>query len=92
MNEKPLLSTQERNILMRGLYMVLMAFAAQLAGTLLFIVAVIQFATALLAGAPNAHLLAFGRSLAQYEKQLVLFLTFASEEVPFPFSAWPGSD
>ena len=92
MNQNPVTTTNERNILIRGLYMLVMAFAFQVSGTVLCFVSVIQFAIALLTGAPNARLLSFGSKLAAYVKQLVNFLTFASEEPPFPFSAWPEKE
>ncbi|HJW57748.1 MAG TPA: DUF4389 domain-containing protein [Burkholderiaceae bacterium] len=92
MNQHSTDTTNERNILVRGLLMLLMAIAYQLSGTLLFFVAIIQFAMALLSGVPNARLLAFGRSLGRYINQLVNFFTFASEEVPFPFSEWPSEE
>lgn len=72
--------------------MVLMAFAYHLSGTLLFIVAVLQFAVTLLSKTPNARLLSFGRSLGRYIQQIVYFLTFASEEIPFPFNDWPSGE
>jgi hypothetical protein len=92
MSQHPTDTANERNILVRGLFMLLMAIAYQLSGTLLFFVAVIQFAMAFLSGAPNARLLSFGRSLGRYMNQLVTFLAFASEEVPFPFSEWPSGE
>lgn len=90
MNQHPVVTTSERSLLVRVLFMVLMAFAYQLSGTLLFCVALIQLVLSLLNGAPNARLLAFGRSLGLYMRQLVNFLTFVSEDVPFPFSDWPS--
>lgn len=76
----------------RGLYMLLMALAYQLSGTVICCVTVIQFVVALLSGTPNVNLIVFGRSLGTYLKQIVDFLTFASEVVPFPFSPWPCGD
>ncbi len=85
-------TASKRTILVRGLFMLLMAIAFELSGTVLFFVAVIQFAITLLNEAPNARLLSFGRNLGIYIKQLASFLTFASEEVPFPFNDWPSAD
>lgn len=82
----------ERNILLRGLYMLLMALAWQVCGTILLVVAIIQFAVALLTGTPNARLATFGRSLARYTRQVVDFLTFATEDIPFPFNDWPAGE
>jgi hypothetical protein len=92
MNASPDTPERKRNIWIRGLFMVLMAFAYHLSGTLLFIVAILQFAMTLLNNAPNARLLSFGRSLGRYIQQIVYFLTFSSEDIPFPFNDWPSGD
>lgn len=77
------------NIWLRALFMVLFGMLYSLAGTVLFVVAVLQFIFVLMGSAPNARLLAFGRSLGSYVQQLVNFQTFNTEEKPFPFSDWP---
>jgi nucleoside recognition membrane protein YjiH len=92
MNENPYPATRPQNIWMRGLFMLLMSIAYQLTGTLVCFVAVVQFIMVLLTGTPNVYLLAFGRSLARYLHQVVDFLTFAAEAMPFPFSEWPSDD
>lgn len=92
MSQDPILTTNKRNIWVRGVLMVLMALLYQLTGTLLFIVAIMQFAFALISGAPNARLLAFGRSLGRYAQQIVNFLSFVSELLPFPFNDWPSGN
>lgn len=81
-----------RNILVRGLYMLLMCIAYQISGTLIFVVSVVQFAIALLTGSPNEQLGAFGAGLGRYLQQVVSFLTFASERLPFPFDSWPSGE
>jgi hypothetical protein len=82
----------KRNIWIRGLYMLLMALAYQIAGTLMFIVTIFQFLATLINDTPNTRLLLFGRNLGRYFQQIVYFLTFASEVVPFPFNDWPSDD
>lgn len=91
MTEHSIESPAPRNIWLRGLLMVLLALAYQLASTLLFFVALIQFVLALLSDAPNTRLMAFGRGLGRYQGQIANFVSFASEELPFPFSDWPAS-
>lgn len=81
-----------RNIWLRGLFMLLMALAYQLSGTLLFFVTLAQFVFVLLTGTPNAQLIIFGRSLGSYLRQIVCFFTFVTDEMPFPFSSWPSGD
>lgn len=89
MDQHPTETTGSRNLWVRGLLMILMAIAYHVTGTLLFIIAVIQFAFMLFSNGLNPHLLSFGRSLGLYFRQNVNFLTFVSEDVPFPFSEWP---
>ncbi|NMM12781.1 MAG: DUF4389 domain-containing protein [Rhodoferax sp.] len=92
MSEFPAETKTERNIWLRGLLMILMALAYQLASTLLFCVAIIQFVLMLVSDAPNTRLSALGRSLGRYQGQIANFVSFATEEVPFPFTDWPSSD
>ena len=90
MSEYPV--TVRRSIWLRGLLMLVMAIATHLTGSLLFIVAVIQFVLALTGAVPNARLTALGRALGRYLNQIAGFVSFATEEPPFPFSEWPASD
>jgi hypothetical protein len=92
MNENSDAPTNKRNIWVRGLFMLLMAFAFQVSGTVMCIVTVVQFVMMLLNGTPNARMVSFGRSLGRYFQIIVNFLTFATEKIPFPFSDWPASD
>jgi len=87
MNEQT--TAGSRSLWMRALFMLLMMLAYQVSVTLLFILAVIQFLIVLLNDVPNARLTHFGRCVGTYLKQVVQFLTFSSEEAPFPFSDWP---
>jgi Domain of unknown function (DUF4389) len=89
MNDTPDTPIDRRNIWVRGLLMLLMALAFQVSGTVLCFVTAIQFLIVLLNGTPNARLAAFGRSMGRYLQQIVNFLTFATEELPFPFNDWP---
>jgi hypothetical protein len=92
MNENSDVPGDKRNIWMRGLFMLLMGLAFHVCGTVLCIVTVIQFVMTLLNDTPNARLVSFGRSMGSYLRQIVGFLTFATEEIPFPFSEWPAGE
>jgi len=89
MNENSDTPTNKRNIWIRGLFMLLMALAYHVSGTVMFIVTVFQFVMVLLNDTPNTRLVSFGRSMGRYFLQIVNFLTFATEEIPFPFNDWP---
>ena len=89
MNDIPDTPATRRNIWIRALFMLLMALAYHVASTVLWLVAVIQFLIVLMNDKPNDRLVSFGRSIARYLQQLANFLTFSTEDVPFPFSDWP---
>jgi len=80
---------QPGTIWQRGLYMMLFAFLLGVAKFVVFTVVVLQFLFVLFTDAPNAQLLALGQSLSSYIYQIIRFLTFNSEEHPYPFSDWP---
>lgn len=74
---------------MRFLYIVLFALFFKLAALILGVLVVVQFVFTLFKGIDNSRVRAFGSSLAQYMFQTISFLTYNSDEKPFPFSDWP---
>lgn len=92
MNQITESSREKRNIWMRVLLMLLMGLAFQVCGTVLGIVTVIQFVIVLISDTPNERLVSFGRSLGAYLQQVVRFLTFVTEDLPFPFNEWPSAE
>lgn len=55
---------------------------------LLWLVVLLQIGAVLFTGTPNPNILDFGRSLSTYHYHILLFLTFNTEQLPFPFSSW----
>lgn len=92
MSDNPDSTTNRHGIWVRGFYMLLMIFIFQISGTVMFVVMIIQFVIMLLNHTPNARLVSFGGSLGRYMQQIVNFLTYAAEEIPFPFSDWPSGE
>ena len=90
MNDTSDSSGNKRTIWMRGLFMLVLGIAFQVCVTLLCVVTIIQFGIALLSDTPNPRLASFGHSMGRYLGQIVSFLTFATEDMPFPFSEWPA--
>lgn len=78
-----------RKLWVRLVLMLLLAMVFQLASSVLLFLAVLQLMLAVATGAPNVRLQHFGRSLGHYLTQIADFESFASEELPFPFSEWP---
>lgn len=72
----------------RIFFMLIFAAIISLVRMLLWAVILLQIASTLLTGNVNANILAFGRSLAAYTYHILLFLTFNTDTMPFPFSDW----
>ncbi len=70
-------------------YMIFFGVCLQLSRIILWPVVVIQVFLTLFTGSENQNLRKFGSSLSQFVFQVCQFLTFNSEEKPFPFSDWP---
>ncbi len=83
--------SSKRHIWVRLIYMLVVGLLWHVAEIVLGVVAIVQFVVALVNDKPNERLVAFGRSLARYLQQMAAFLTFASDEIPFPFSDWPSA-
>ena len=73
----------------RLIYLILYGIIYRVAGIVLFAITIIQFLKALLTGSPFEQLQSFGGSLAEYNRQLVAFLSYQSDEKPFPVNPWP---
>ena len=74
---------------LRLLFMVLFFALWSITRLVVLAVVILQVLFLLLSGARNERLAGFGASLAVYSYELVAYLTFASEDQPFPFSDWP---
>ena len=70
---------------LRFFYMALFLFGLYIAAFVVFVVIVAQCTFALITGSDNLKLRAFGSSLSSYIKSVLSFLTFNSNEKPFPF-------
>jgi len=75
---------------MRGLHMLVVLLLINLAGTVLAVVAVIQFFWMLFNEDKNEELLRFGRGLSRWFAQATVFLTGGREDKPFPYQSWPS--
>ena len=73
----------------RGLFILLFAFLLLIARIVTAAVVVIQFIFTVLSGKTNDNLRDFGASLAQFIFQTLLFVTYNSDDKPFPFRPWP---
>ncbi|MFI3188098.1 lipase [Crenothrix sp. D3] len=88
MDEHIFYNLAEAGIWKRFFFMVVFAVIAALVRSLIWAVTVFQVVFVLLTGKANRHILNFGRSLSVYTYHIMLYLTFCTETLPFPFTAW----
>jgi hypothetical protein len=73
----------------RALYMVLFAVVFWIVSWTLAVAAIVQLLIRLSTGQASAELARFGGGLARYTKQIVEYLTFVTERVPYPIGEFP---
>ncbi|MBK7493413.1 MAG: DUF4389 domain-containing protein [Nitrosomonas sp.] len=91
MNEEIKQRIQKRENWQRGLFMFFFMFIYGFSNSLVIGILFFQFVTLILTGKTNEFLLGFSQSLSIYIHQIINFLTFNSEQRPFPFSTWPNA-
>ena len=75
--------------LLRLLYIVLFYVIYGLSELLLALITVVQSVMNLLGDGPSRTLQEFGQSLGIYVSRIVDYLSYASEQKPYPFDDWP---
>ncbi|MCX8049338.1 MAG: DUF4389 domain-containing protein [Methylohalobius sp.] len=70
----------------RIFFMLVFAFILSFVRLILWVVILFQVGSKLLTGQDNPHARQLGAQLAVYLYQIVLFLTFNTDQMPFPFS------
>lgn len=78
-----------RHTWLRLLCMVIFLFFAWVASFVFGVVILVLWLWQLFTGRPNAHVQEFGQSLSTWGYQVLCFLSFNSEDLPFPFDRWP---
>lgn len=92
MNEEDLKRhVSDKDTWLRFIYLVLFGAVYYLSILVTFASAIFQFLAKLFGGASFDGLAQFGDNLATYQAQMTRYLTFASEEKPFPFAAFPSN-
>ncbi len=88
----------EKNIRSRGtwlrlVFIVVFYALAGVASAVASIVIVLGFLWVLFTGETNGQLQRAGQSIASYIYQIIRYVTFNSDEKPYPFDAdWPSAD
>lgn len=55
---------------------------------LLWAIVFLQIVSCLTTGTPNQYILSFSSKLSAYLYHILLFLTYNTDKLPFPFSDW----
>jgi len=74
---------------LRSVFMVLFFVVYRIVDILVLLVAISQWLYVLLSGDANQGLRKFAQGLSLYVAQIINYLSYNSEEKPYPFSDWP---
>ena len=74
----------------RAVFMLFFLAVISMTEFVIYSLVILQFITVLLSGKPNEWLTEFGGELSVFVYNIFSYLTYNSEQRPFPFSAWPG--
>ena len=74
----------------RAIFMLLFLAVISMTEFIIYSLVILQFFTVVISGKTNERLTEFGHELSIFVYNIFLFLTYNSEQRPFPFSAWPG--
>jgi len=83
---------KQQSTWIRGLYMVLFSIFYTIADFVLIAVVVFQFVLKLFSGNTNDRLRKLGLSISTYIYEILQFLSFNSEQHPYPFGTWPKGE
>ena len=80
------------DVWIRGLFILVFGVIFYVLYGVIWLLVIFQFITKVLTGKLNQHLSGFSAGLTRYAFQILSYITFHSEERPFPFSPWPGAE
>jgi len=83
---------ENKNAWMRVLFVVLFWIVFYVTQLVIAAVVAAQCAFTIFSGKPNHNLLKFGDMLAKYIQDILRYVTFNTDERPFPFNEFPKSD
>jgi len=75
---------------LRLIFMLMFVVLLYIASTVIGVLVALQFLFALITGKDNTNLRSLGDSISTYIFQALQFLTYNSDQKPFPFSEWPS--
>jgi len=82
-------NVRDRDTWLRFVYLMVFGVAFYFSVGLTFAASIFQFLAKLFSGSSFQGVSEFGDNLATYQAQVTRFITFASDEKPFPFAPFP---
>ncbi|MDH5785810.1 MAG: DUF4389 domain-containing protein [Chromatiales bacterium] len=79
-------------IWIRALYMLLFVLLYSVAEFVMVAVVLVQFGYRAINDASHPRLLSLGASISRYIYQVLRYLSFNTEIMPYPFSEWPEGE
>ena len=73
----------------RAIYLILFYVILKVVELIVGVIALVQFGLLLFTRSANDNLKESGETLAEYMKQIVMYLTVRTDEKPYPFAPWP---
>ena len=70
-------------------YLILFIIVFELVELVVFVTTLVQFILRVTLGRPNERLSQLGAGLGRYTREVIAFLTFATDVIPYPFGSWP---
>ena len=89
--ESPSEQPARKETWIRLLYVLLFVVFYGIAKAVFGVIVFVQFGFKLITHETNDNLLRFSTGLNKYIYEILQFMTFNSNEKPYPFSDWPGS-
>lgn len=83
------LTSERKELFFRFLFMLAFWFLGYIAFSLSILLGAVQLVVILIKGSKNDELATFSRNLIQYVWQCLAYITFATEEKPFPLGSFP---
>lgn len=87
--QEPSIQPDSKEKWLKGLFIVLFLAIGYVTGIVIVLIAILQFVFSVALNAPNKNLLDFSKKLTSYFYEIVTYVTFSSDQKPFPFSPWP---
>ena len=76
----------------RLLYTIFFVVITKIVSLIICVVVIAQFLYSWIGNSLNEKLLSFSASLSEYAKQLIAYISFNSDEKPWPMGEWPRED